>query len=29
MIFTPTKLDGSFIVDPEAHRDERGLFAHT
>lgn len=29
MIFTPTKLDGSFIVDLEFYRDERGFFART
>lgn len=27
MIFTPTKLNGSFIIDLEQHGDERGFFA--
>jgi dTDP-4-dehydrorhamnose 3,5-epimerase len=29
MHFTPTKLQGAYIVDPEAHQDNRGLFART
>ena len=29
MIFSATKLGGAFLVDPEPHRDERGLFART
>lgn len=29
MIFTPTPLEGAFIVRPEPHEDERGSFART
>src|SRR5919206_1191655 len=29
MIFTPTRLDGAWLLDPEPHRDERGFFART
>lgn len=29
MIFSPTKLPGIWIVDPEKHEDERGFFART
>jgi dTDP-4-dehydrorhamnose 3,5-epimerase len=29
MIFTPTKLEGAFVVDLERHRDERGFLART
>lgn len=29
MIFEPTPIDGAFLVELEAHRDERGLFART
>lgn len=29
MIFHPTALEGSYIIDIEAHSDERGLFART
>lgn len=29
MIFTETALKGSFVIDPEAVRDERGMFART
>jgi dTDP-4-dehydrorhamnose 3,5-epimerase len=29
MIFTEIKLKGAFIVEPEPHTDERGLFART
>ncbi len=27
--FTPTQLDGIWIIDPEPHEDERGFFART
>jgi dTDP-4-dehydrorhamnose 3,5-epimerase len=27
MIFTPTALDGVWVIDPERHEDERGSFA--
>lgn len=27
MIFTPTKLAGAYLVEPERHEDERGFFA--
>ena len=29
MIFTPTKLDGSYLIEPERLEDERGFFART
>ena len=29
MIFTPTRLDGAWIVEVEKRRDERGFFART
>ena len=29
MMFTETKLPGSFIIDPERLEDERGFFART
>ncbi len=29
MIFTPTTLDGAFVIEPEPHHDARGLFART
>ena len=29
MIFTETKLNGAFIVEPELLKDERGFFART
>jgi dTDP-4-dehydrorhamnose 3,5-epimerase len=29
MIFTPTRLEGSFLIDVEPHRDERGFLART
>ena len=29
MRFTPTKLDGAWIVEPEPQEDDRGLFART
>ncbi len=29
MIFTETKLQGAFIIEPERHEDERGFFAHS
>jgi dTDP-4-dehydrorhamnose 3,5-epimerase len=29
MIFTPTRLDGAFVIDVERHRDERGFLART
>jgi dTDP-4-dehydrorhamnose 3,5-epimerase len=29
VIFTPTPLDGAFVVAPEPHADARGLFART
>jgi dTDP-4-dehydrorhamnose 3,5-epimerase len=29
VIFTPTKLPGAYLIDPEPRRDERGLFART
>jgi dTDP-4-dehydrorhamnose 3,5-epimerase len=29
MRFTATKLDGAWIVEPEPHQDDRGLFART
>jgi dTDP-4-dehydrorhamnose 3,5-epimerase len=29
MIFTPTRLMGSFLIDVEPHRDERGFLART
>ena len=29
MVFTPTSLPGAFLVEPELHRDVRGLFART
>jgi dTDP-4-dehydrorhamnose 3,5-epimerase len=29
MIFTPTKLSGVYIVEPEPHTDARGFFART
>lgn len=29
MIFTETKLNGAFIIDPERHEDERGFFARS
>jgi dTDP-4-dehydrorhamnose 3,5-epimerase len=29
MHFTPTKLVGAFVIEPEAREDERGLFART
>ena len=29
MMFTETKLQGSFIIDPERLEDERGFFART
>jgi dTDP-4-dehydrorhamnose 3,5-epimerase len=29
MRFTATKLDGAWIIEPEAHEDSRGLFART
>ena len=29
MHFTPTKLEGACIVEPETHEDRRGLFART
>lgn len=29
MIFTPTKLEGAFIIDLEKRQDERGFFART
>lgn len=29
MIFTPTKISGAFIIDPEPIKDERGFFARS
>jgi dTDP-4-dehydrorhamnose 3,5-epimerase len=29
MLFTKTKLDGVFLIEPEKHEDERGFFART
>jgi dTDP-4-dehydrorhamnose 3,5-epimerase len=29
MLFTKTKLDGVFVIEPEKHMDERGFFART
>lgn len=29
MIFTPTKLSGVYIIEPERHEDARGFFART
>ena len=29
MIFTPTAVDGAYIIDVEPHTDDRGLFART
>jgi dTDP-4-dehydrorhamnose 3,5-epimerase len=29
MIFTPTRLDGAFLIDVERHSDERGFLART
>ena len=29
MIFTPTKLNGVWLIEPEYHADERGFFART
>ncbi|HZS83865.1 MAG TPA: dTDP-4-dehydrorhamnose 3,5-epimerase [Stellaceae bacterium] len=29
MIFTPTRLPGAFLVEPEPHEDERGVFLRT
>lgn len=29
MIFRPTSLPGAFVIEPEPHHDERGLFART
>jgi len=29
MIFTETKLQGAYFIDPERHEDERGFFAHS
>jgi|ERR1700722_12623827 dTDP-4-dehydrorhamnose 3,5-epimerase len=29
MIFTPTKLAGAYIIEPEPHQDARGFFART
>jgi dTDP-4-dehydrorhamnose 3,5-epimerase len=29
MHFTPTKLEGAWVVQPQVHKDERGLFART
>ena len=29
MIFTPTRLAGAYLIEPERHTDERGFFART
>jgi dTDP-4-dehydrorhamnose 3,5-epimerase len=29
MQFTPTKLEGAWVVEPQPHKDSRGLFART
>ena len=29
MIFTPTRLEGAFVIDVEPHGDERGFLART
>jgi dTDP-4-dehydrorhamnose 3,5-epimerase len=29
VIFVPAPLAGAFFIEPEPHRDERGLFART
>jgi dTDP-4-dehydrorhamnose 3,5-epimerase len=29
MQFTPTKLEGAWIIEPQPHKDSRGLFART